>query len=86
MIVCVDNTFASPYLQNPLDLGADIVMHSLTKFIAGHSDLIMGALIMKRKDLYDKFFPISYLVGGCPSAFDCYLAIRGIKTLKLRMK
>jgi len=61
-------------------------MHSLTKFIAGHSDLIMGAVIVQNKDLYDKLYPLSYSFGGCPSAFDCYMAMRGLKTLKLRMK
>jgi cystathionine gamma-lyase len=82
----VDNTFASPYLQNPLDLGADIVMHSVTKYLGGHSDVIMGALICKDKDLAEKLFFIQYASGAVPGPQDCFLVLRGIKTLHLRMQ
>jgi len=85
IIVLVDNTFPSPYLSNPLLLGADIVYHSLTKYIGGHSDFVMGALIFKDKAIYDKTYFASYSLGACPSPFDCYLALRGIKTLELRV-
>lgn len=81
-----DNTFATSYLQNPLDLGADIVLHSVSKYIGGHSDVIMGALAMKRKDLWDRLDFALKSFGGCPSVFDCYLALRGLKTLEARMK
>lgn len=86
VLVAVDNTFASPYLQNPLDLGADIVMHSVTKYIAGHSDVVMGALIVNDKELYDRLFFYYNACGGTPGPQDCFLALRGIKTLHLRMK
>lgn len=82
----VDNTFASPYLQNPLDLGADIVMHSVTKYIGGHSDVVMGALMLNDPDLYDRLFFYYNACGGTPGPQDCFLALRGIKTLHLRMK
>lgn len=82
----VDNTFASPYLQNPLDLGADIVVHSVTKYIAGHSDVVMGALVVNEESLRDKLFFFYNAVGGTPGPQDCFLALRGIKTLHLRMK
>lgn len=82
----VDNTFASPYLQNPLDLGADIVMHSVTKYIGGHSDVVMGALVVNDKELYDKLFFYYNACGGTPGPQDCFLVLRGIKTLHLRMK
>lgn len=85
-LVAVDNTFASPYLQNPLDLGADIVMHSVTKYIAGHSDVVMGALVVNEKDLYDRLFFYYNACGGTPGPQDCFLALRGIKTLHLRMQ
>lgn len=86
ILVAVDNTFASPYLQNPLDLGADIVMHSVTKYISGHSDVVMGALVVKDKDLYDRLFFYYNACGGTPGPQDCFLVLRGIKTLHLRMK
>lgn len=86
ILVCVDNTFASPYLQNPLDLGADIVMHSSTKYIGGHSDVIQGALIMNDDDLREQLYFIQKSTGAVPGAQDCYLAIRGIKTLHVRMQ
>lgn len=84
--VAVDNTFASPYLQNPLDLGADIVMHSVTKYISGHSDVVMGALIVNDRELYERLFFYYNACGGTPGPQDCFLVLRGIKTLHLRMK
>ncbi|MCX8472814.1 MAG: PLP-dependent aspartate aminotransferase family protein [Sediminibacterium sp.] len=86
LITVVDNTFASPYLQNPLNLGADIVMHSATKYLSGHSDVIQGALMLNRKDLYDTLYFIQKSCGAVPGPFDCFLVLRGIKTLHLRMK
>jgi cystathionine beta-lyase/cystathionine gamma-synthase len=85
-ILCVDNTFASPYLQNPLDLGADIVMHSSTKYLGGHSDVIQGALIMNDDALRDQLYFIQKSCGAVPGPFDCFLVLRGIKTLHVRMK
>jgi cystathionine beta-lyase/cystathionine gamma-synthase len=85
-ILCVDNTFASPYLQNPLDLGADIVMHSSTKYLGGHSDVIQGALIMNDQSLKDQMYFIQKSCGAVPGPFDCFLVMRGIKTLHVRMK
>lgn len=82
----VDNTFASPYLQSPLLLGADICLNSCTKYIGGHSDLVMGSITLNSQELRDKLFFNSKSFGGCPSPFDCYLAIRGMKTLKIRME
>lgn len=84
--LCVDNTFASPYLQNPLDLGADIVMHSSTKYLGGHSDVIQGALIMNDKDLREQLFFIQKSCGAVPGPMDCFLVLRGIKTLHVRMQ
>lgn len=84
--LCVDNTFASPYLQNPLDHGADIVMHSATKYLGGHSDVIQGALIVNDKALRDELFFIQKSCGAVPGPFDCFLVLRGIKTLHVRMK
>jgi len=84
--LAVDNTFASPYLQNPLDLGADIVMHSVTKYIAGHSDVVMGALIVNDEELYNRLFFIYNACGGTPGPQDSFLVLRGIKTLHLRMR
>ena len=74
----------SPYLQNPLDLGADIAMHSMTKYLNGHSDVVMGTLIFKRDDLKAPLSKAAAHIGGCPSPFDCYLAMRGMKTLEAR--
>lgn len=85
-ILCVDNTFASPYLQNPLDLGADIVMHSSTKYLGGHSDVIQGALVMNDEALRDQLYFIQKSCGAVPGPFDCFLVLRGIKTLHVRMK
>ena len=86
ILVAVDNTFASPYLQNPLLLGADIVMHSVTKYLSGHSDVIMGALAMNDQKLRDELFFILNSCGAVPSPNDCFLVLRGIKTLQLRME
>jgi len=86
VLLCVDNTFASPYLQNPLDLGADIVMHSSTKYLGGHSDVIQGALIMNDTALRDQLYFIQKSCGAVPGPFDCFLVLRGIKTLHIRMK
>lgn len=86
IMVCVDNTFASPYLQNPLSLGADIVLHSATKYINGHSDVILGAVIVKTKKLADKFYFIQNATGAVPGPQDCFLTLRGIKTLHLRVE
>jgi cystathionine beta-lyase/cystathionine gamma-synthase len=86
ILVCVDNTFASPYLQNPLDLGADIVMHSSTKYLGGHSDVIQGALIMNDADLREKLYFLQKSCGAVPGPMDCFLVLRGIKTLHLRMQ
>ncbi len=85
-ILCVDNTFASPYLQNPLDLGADIVMHSSTKYLGGHSDVIQGALIMNDAKLREQLYFIQKSCGAVPGPMDCFLVLRGIKTLHVRMK
>lgn len=85
-LLCVDNTFASPYLQNPLDNGADIVMHSSTKYLGGHSDVIQGALVVNDKGLYDQLYFIQKSCGAVPGPMDCFLVLRGIKTLHLRMQ
>jgi cystathionine gamma-lyase len=82
----VDNTFASPYLQNPLDLGADIVMHSVTKYLGGHSDVVMGALVMNDEKLYQDLAFIHNSCGAVPGPQDSFLVLRGIKTLHLRME
>lgn len=83
---CVDNTFASPYLQTPLDLGADIVLHSATKYLGGHSDVVLGALIVKDKELADQLYFLQNAVGAVPGPQDCFLILRGIKTLHLRVE
>ncbi len=85
-LLCVDNTFASPYLQNPLDLGADLVMHSSTKYLGGHSDVIQGALMMNDADLREKLYFIQKSCGAVPGPMDCFLVLRGIKTLHVRMQ
>jgi cystathionine beta-lyase len=85
-LVAVDNTFASPYLQNPLDLGADIVMHSVTKYLGGHSDVIMGALAINDAKLKDELAFIANSCGAVPGPQDSFLVLRGIKTLHLRME
>ncbi len=83
--LCVINTFASPYLQNPLNFGADIILHSATKYLGGHSDVVLGALIVKDKDLYDQLYFIQKSSGAVPGPQDCFLVLRGIKTLHVRM-
>jgi cystathionine gamma-lyase/cystathionine beta-lyase len=86
LILAVDNTFASPYLQNPMDMGATIVMHSVTKYIGGHSDVVMGALMLNDEDLYKRLWFIYNACGATPGPMDSFLVLRGIKTLHLRMK
>ena len=86
VLLAVDNTFASPALQNPLDMGADIIMHSATKYLGGHSDVIQGSLMMNDKDLRDQLYFIQKSCGAVPGPMDCFLVLRGIKTLGLRMK
>jgi cystathionine gamma-lyase len=84
--VCVDNTFASPYLQNPLDLGADIVVHSATKYIGGHSDVIHGVVITNNKEIAAQIRFLQNAVGAVPGPQDCFLILRGIKTLHIRVE
>ena len=86
IMVVVDNTFATPYLQTPLDLGADMVVHSVTKYLGGHSDVVMGAIVVKDSDLAERLAFIQNSCGGVPSPHDCFLVLRGIKTLHLRME
>ncbi|MBC7864801.1 MAG: cystathionine gamma-synthase [Bacteroidia bacterium] len=86
LILCVDNTFASPYLQNPLALGADIVMHSVTKYLGGHSDVVMGALVMNDDKLHEQLYFILNSCGANPGPMDSFLVLRGIKTLHIRME
>ncbi len=86
ILVAVDNTFATPYLQNPLNLGADIVMHSATKYLGGHSDVVMGALVVKNKELADKLYFIQNSCGAICGPMDSFLVLRGIKTLHVRMQ
>ncbi|MER3464525.1 MAG: cystathionine gamma-synthase [Chitinophagaceae bacterium] len=86
VLLCVDNTFASPYLQNPLDLGADLVMHSATKYLGGHSDVIQGALMMNDDKLREDLYFIQKSCGAVPGPQDCFLVLRGIKTLHVRMQ
>lgn len=86
VLFAVDNTFASPYLQNPLDLGADLVMHSATKYLGGHSDVVMGALCTNDSTLHERLAFILNSCGANPGPQDCFLMLRGIKTLHLRMK
>lgn len=86
VLTCVDNTFASPYLQNPLDVGTDIVMHSVTKYLGGHSDTVMGALITSDDELATRLKFIQNASGAVPGPQDCFLVLRGIKTLHIRMQ
>jgi cystathionine gamma-lyase len=86
ILLAVDNTFASPYLQTPLDLGADIVMHSITKYLGGHSDVIMGALILNNTELAERLAFLQNACGAVPGPQDCFLVLRGVKTLHLRME
>jgi cystathionine beta-lyase/cystathionine gamma-synthase len=86
ILLAVDNTFATPYLQNPLDLGADVVMHSATKYLAGHSDVVAGALITKTAELGEQLLFQQFATGATLGPMDCFLVLRGIKTLHLRMQ
>ncbi|AZQ60010.1 cystathionine gamma-synthase [Maribacter sp. MJ134] len=86
LLLAVDNTFATPYLQTPLDLGADIVMHSATKYLGGHSDVVVGALVVKDKNLADKLYFIQNASGAVCGPMDSFLVLRGIKTLHVRMQ
>ena len=86
MLLVADNTFATPYLQTPFDLGADIVMHSLTKYMGGHSDVVMGALIVNDDELAQRLAFIQNACGGTPGPQDCFLVLRGLKTLHMRMQ
>src|SRR5207245_4754661 len=85
-MVCVDNTFATPYLQQPLRLGADVVVHSSTKYIGGHSDVVGGALMTSHEELEPQRRFHQNAVGAVPSPFDCWLLRRGVKTLALRVE
>jgi len=84
-LLVVDNTFATPYLQRPLELGADIVVHSMTKYLGGHSDVVGGAVIVKEKELAERLAFLQNAVGAVPGPMDCFLVLRGIKTLPIRM-
>ena len=86
ILTVVDNTFASPYLQNPLNLGADIVIHSITKYLAGHSDVVMGTAITRDPDLHSQLRFLQNACGAVPGPQDCFLVLRGLKTLHLRMR
>src|SRR5207248_8212107 len=85
-MVCVDNTFATPYLQQPLHLGADVVVHSSTKYIGGHSDVVGGAIMTSSDELEKQLRFHQNAVGAVPSPFDCWLLLRGVKTLALRVE
>jgi cystathionine beta-lyase/cystathionine gamma-synthase len=85
-LLAVDNTFATPYLQNPLDQGADIIMHSVTKYLGGHSDVVMGALICNDEELADEIYRIQNSSGAVTAPMDSFLVLRGIKTLHIRMQ
>lgn len=86
ILLAVDNTFATPFLQTPLDFGADIVMHSVTKYLGGHSDVVMGAVILNDRQLHQQLSFIQNACGAIPSPNDCFLVLRGVKTLHLRME
>ncbi len=86
VMLCVDNTFASPYLQNPLDQGADLVLHSVTKYLGGHSDVVMGAIITSNEKIHEDLKFIQNACGAVPGPQDCFLVLRGVKTLHLRME
>jgi len=85
-ILVVDNTFMSPYFQRPLDLGADFVMHSVTKYINGHSDVVMGFVATNDEQLFTRLKYLQNAMGAVPAPFDCFMALRGVKTLHLRMR
>ena len=82
----VDNTFATPYLQRPLELGADVVVHSVTKYLGGHSDLVGGAVVTNDEEVAEQLSFLTNAVGAVPGPMDCYLALRGVKTLAVRMQ
>lgn len=86
LVSIFDNTFASPALQNPLNMGIDVVVHSTTKYISGHSDIIGGAVITNSQDIHAEIYEYSKTVGNVPSPFDCWLTLRGVKTLEARMR
>lgn len=86
IVLCVDNTFASPYLQRPLDLGADLVVHSATKYLGGHSDSILGAIVLNDEKIYQELKFIQNAAGAVPGPMDCFLILRGIKTLHIRVE
>lgn len=86
ILVCVDNTFASPYLQTPLDLGADLVLHSATKYLGGHSDVVLGAVIVKDPAVAEQLAFLQNAIGAVPGPQDCFLTLRGIKTLHIRVE
>ncbi|NWW69843.1 CGL lyase, partial [Climacteris rufus] len=86
VLLAVDNSFMSPYFQRPLSLGADISMYSATKYMNGHSDVVMGLVAVNREDLYERLKFLQNSLGAVPSPFDCYLCNRGLKTLHIRMK
>lgn len=86
VILVVDNTFFTSYFQRPLDLGADIVVYSLTKYMNGHSDVVMGAVTLNNPELYERLLFLQNATGIVPSPFDCYLVNRSLKTLALRMR
>jgi cystathionine beta-lyase len=86
LLLAVDNTFATPYLQTPLDIGADIIMHSATKYLGGHSDVVLGALVVKDKELADRLYFIQNASGAVCGPMDSFLTLRGIKTLHVRMQ
>ena len=85
-LVVVDNTFATPYFQRPFELGADLIVHSVTKYLAGHSDLIQGAVIGRDAAIFEPVGFLQNALGGVPSPFDCWLTLRGLKTMELRME
>jgi cystathionine beta-lyase/cystathionine gamma-synthase len=85
-LVVVDNTFATPYFQQPFELGADLVIHSVTKYLAGHSDLVQGAVIARDQAIFEPVGFLQNALGGVPSPFDCWLTLRGLKTMELRMQ
>ncbi len=84
-LLVVDNTFATPFFQQPFELGADIVVHSVTKYLAGHSDLIQGAVLAKDPAVFEPIKFLQNATGAVPSPFDCWLTLRGLKTMELRM-
>ena len=86
ILTVIDNTFATPFFQKPLNLGVDIVVHSTTKYLNGHSDIIGGAVVTNDRELYDKIRFIQNAAGSVPGPFDCFLVLRGIKTLAIRME